>query len=338
MVTVIGSGPCGAMAAIGLKERGIDCTVISKNERKPCGGILPIKLRERFKFVDKNLDEYRGRKTPLALIESGGTKIEIPSVLVVADREKFDDFLFKMMLDAGVKFVKDSVVGITGGKIVTKKIYNADIIFDASGAYGPVKKNFKLERCYAYRKMISAPEKKIDKMDVQLFINFDLPKAAAGYTWMFFGRDFANVGVHVLDGVLTLEDIEKEISKMIKNNAPFKLGKVEKAGGGIVPKPSTYPLVDGNCVVGGDAAGLVSFLGEGVYYAMLSGWVFSQTFPDVWEYSNRIGSLQKYLKNQLNKTGILIKNKFIRQTAFRLFPSLVGNRIRKAVIKDPYNY
>jgi len=149
MIIIVGAGPAGSYLAYLLSRQGQKVIVLEEHDRigKPiqCTGIVTQSIEKFFKL--KN--EVIAKKLDKVIVVSKNNKISINVDEIVMWRDKFDQFLADMAIEAGAKFFPNhKFIGFNGKKVIKakdKKInkikdIKTDIIVGADGPYSTVAK------------------------------------------------------------------------------------------------------------------------------------------------------------------------------------------------------
>jgi len=313
-VIICGGGPAGATAALVLARRGHTVTLYDKADfprPKLCGGLLTWKsmqLLERVHgetadsltdagVINQVSDKYVIRTLDQSLAQ--GT-LTYPFHLV--DRTCFDERLLNAARCAGAEIKTN--VSVTGcdpeaGAVAldTGEIVHARHIIGADGANSLIRRSFPSFDAPHFRSnMAPALEIHLDPADFPRDI--DRPELVIGfldmgYGWIFPHKDKVVVG----------------ICGLRKNNENFgSLFSDYLTSLGVDPTKALpyqgHPLPYGNyldtpvfgrTLLAGDAAGLVEpLLGEGIFYALCSGYYAAQSVAESIE--NQTAPGPRYLR------------------------------------------
>jgi flavin-dependent dehydrogenase len=314
-IAIVGCGPCGLSASLGLSQNGINHTLIAESVgKKLCGGGLSDKLLQNYPQINskKVMEKISGRSIKKMRWFLGSKSIELDFDHAVCDRMKLDQFLFGKVQDKGTEVIRTRVKKVLLGEKIklncSKGKMKTEILYDASGCLGPLngapfqQKN----RAFALEdKFEMDSDKVLEKTNGELKLYFEKHKGLFGYFWIFPGLDF----VHVGGGYFSTDSHKRNINKKMislldsfEKRYGFSHLKKKYRKGAFLSQPAPPSKLNGkNYAIGGDAANLVSIFGEGNYYAISSGEVFSQIISQeksLDEYSTRLLPVQKYLYNQ----------------------------------------
>lgn len=281
-IAVLGGGPAGAFAAERLANAGLDTIVFDEKLawEKPCGGGLTYKAYHRYPFLIQNDTPKRLiTESRLAAPSAGTCAMTLAQPLVIYSRFDLNRMLLKRAEDAGAQLEKERVLALerngSGWKIrTTRGTAKADFCIVATGARNPLRevgtKWTAADTMYALGYYVPGTQENID-------IQF-LP-GLEGYIWIFPRCGHLSVGIcgkgepaQALRARLERYMVEKDISwkhahfygHMLPSLAPGAWRSNRVAG-------------DGWLAVG-DAGGLVDpITGEGLYYAIRSADLASQT-------------------------------------------------------------
>ena len=299
-MTVVGAGPAGSTAAKFLSEKGVKVLLIDKSRfprSKPCGGGLPIRVLNRFKYVeDRGLIEsysFGGFAYSSSLQYTVEVHRDEPITAMIL-RKKFDYGLVKLAEEGGstfmdkksvndIKILKDKVrIVLDDGSNVESKI-----VIGADGVWSTIAQKSGLDQrrkmvgiCLFHEYPMSSKtldryfgEKRLCHIHMKLL-------GLAGYGWVFPKREHLNIGIvdyRLVDshrkGRMNFKDVYANYVNILKECKiipdDLKMGRVTGGALPVYPREKTYA---NRVVLCGDAGGFINPLsGEGIYYAMSSG-------------------------------------------------------------------
>jgi geranylgeranyl reductase family protein len=291
---VVGAGPGGAMAALGLARGGADVVLVEKSgwpRPKTCGdGISPHGIREGRAFgldIEGSVHLERALvTTPGEVAFTGGWPTETPWGTTI-ERRTFDASIVDAALRSGARFVPNtsvhSIETQPTGIVATLRAGDketaegADVAIVAEGATGGLATRLGFppyrSRLVALRGYVDAPKSFEPKYG--LFYDRLL---TPGYGWVFpLDDQRANVGICIDEKTLARAggDLRSVFVRWLAESrfARAFLGdrpNVRDLRGGIIPtgrRRRTAPRV----FLIGDAAGVADpFTAEGIYQAMHS--------------------------------------------------------------------
>lgn len=284
---VVGLGPSGSTALrilskSGVKVMGVDRSSFPRD--KPCGGgvsartlpYLPAGLIDRLPHqATQGISlTYRG----------GGERVQYfgRSIAYQVRRDQFDDALLEEARGSGarvltgvglgsVRRLEHGFLARVGGMSITAKA-----IIAADGATSKVLRDLDpesrtLRENPGHRPWTSAEgwATLTHPIDARL-VAIDLGSVAGGYAWSFPKKD-SSWGLGVAGFLTPLVDPKSEFRKYLGS----RKARLDAAGAMAWPLPNyraaRHGRIPGLFLVG-DAGGIVDpFLGEGIYYAVLSG-------------------------------------------------------------------
>jgi geranylgeranyl reductase family protein len=291
-VIIVGGGPAGATAGLVLARKGLDVLILEKKNFprfKLCGGMLTRKALELGQsilpgflsamesrgIIEKKIDTY-SIKTQDSLLYQGNARH--PFILV--NRAKYDYLWMEQALDAGAKVFIDRVVRVDmqNSSIITSagEIYQGKFIIGADGSGSRIRK------ALAQKNIVQPPRSENSAMALETFVKreagtfMDYPElflglVRDGYAWSFPGSRFQVVGIcssRTKNGrELKRRLMEMLASQGVANPEEYKIQAHVLPYGDYEKKPGFK-----NVLLIGDAAGLAEpLLGEGIYYAHVSG-------------------------------------------------------------------
>jgi geranylgeranyl reductase family protein len=336
-VTVVGAGPAGSTAAKFLSEKGFNVLLLDKEKfprSKPCGGGLPIRVLNRFKYVkDKGLIEsysFGG----LAHSSSLKYKVELQRnepIAAMILREKFDYELVKLAIESGSVFIDEkSAKNIKILKDKARILLNdgtnveSQIVIGADGVWSNIAKKSGLNQSRKNVGICLFQEYPMSSETLDRFfgekrhchIHMKL-QGIAGYAWVFPKKEHLNIGIVEYrpavshpKGKTNLKEVYKNYINILKGSKiipdDLKMGRVKGGALPIFPLEKTY---SDRVILCGDAGGFINPVsGEGIYYAMSSGEIAAGVITkalEAGETDERF--LSMYQKNWKNDFGKDIK-------------------------------
>jgi len=332
-VTIVGAGPAGSTTAKFLAEKGIKVLLIDKDKfprNKPCGGGLPARVLERYKYVNNEriIEAYSYIETVFSpsLENKVEAKINTP-IIGTTLRNKFDFELVKIAKNSGAVFqdgkkVTDVKIFDDKATVILKdgSSIDSEIIVGADGVWsiiakksGLCKKGSKMRICFFQEFEVdeSVMEKYFTKSrNFYIHMRF---QNTAGYGWVFPKKKHLNIGLGDLwttkvdpDNKIVIKHYNDYIS-YLKNNKliPNKLKPVKIQGGALpfYPLEKTY---SDRVILVGDAGGFINPLsGEGIYYGMASGEIAAKVITEALKkrktYADFLSKFQKCWKKEFGK-------------------------------------
>lgn len=331
-VAIVGAGPAGASAAIGLRNAPLRVAIFDKAKfprDKICGDALSVKIAEAMNRLSPNLfEKFEGFSEKVC---ANAVKIVSPSedcleitfkpkkhfsgsaIGYVSRRLDFDNFLVEQFRGApniafyenapieSVQLHREHIELQANGRAVRAKIAVA-----ADGAHSIIAKrlaNFKVDdRHYsaavrAYVKGIADPR---PENYVEFYLLGDL---RPGYLWIFpLPNGLANVGLGMLSAALRKKRVNlREKLIEILNTHPQLAPRFKRAemvgdikGFGLPLGSKRFNISGERFLLAGDAASLIDPLtGEGIGEAMLSGAFAAKHIRDCFEAQNFSATFNK---------------------------------------------
>lgn len=293
-VIVVGAGVGGAAAAYSLRRAGFQVLVVDKARLprdKACGGAIPRPILERFPFSFESV--IRAIPTEVRFTFPGLSSVDValpdrPVIMVM--RREFDLFLLNQA-DAEiwdnhplteVREADDYVRVTVGERTIT-----ARYLIGADGANSFVARSLGLWRG---RRLGGSLEAEVPLTDPRLQAEYQsravfcLGAVPWGYLWIFPKGDALSVGIGQfrprrvdLRSILHQEmsRLGIELERTILHGHPIPCYQAPSWPWWQV-RPAEK-LATRRCVLVGDAARLVDpLLGEGIRYAMTSGWLAAE--------------------------------------------------------------
>ena len=281
-VAVLGGGPGGAFAAERLARGGVDTVVFDEKLawEKPCGGGLTYKAWHEYPFlIENDTPKKLITQTKIAAPRAGSVALHLREPLVIYSRFDLNRMLLKRAENAGARVEQERVLGLerreAGWNVQTRAgAIAADYCVIATGARNPLRG---VGTEWRPGDTATALGYYVQGQQEQIDIQF-LP-GLEGYIWVFPRCGHLSVGICGKN--LPAQIMRRRLEKYMDEHAlPYKGATFF---GHVLPSLGWHGW-QRNRVAGdrwmavGDAAGLVDpITGEGLYYAMRSGDLASQT-------------------------------------------------------------
>ena len=293
-VVVVGAGPAGAVLAYLLARAGAEVLLIEKKvfpRYKACGGGLTQRALDSLPFeVDEVIEERV--HTVKAFTEDECAfelKTQRPAISMVM-RDRFDHFLVKKSLEAGVRFQEGTAFKGLSGKVATLKVetsrgpVDTRFVVGADGVNSRVAEALGLPKPDSVMNAIEAeiyledPERLREFKDSAQFCFGQIPQ---GYAWVFPKRDHLSTGV--LSRSMPLKKLKGELFSLLEDRGLGSSMKVEALKAHPVPygPGGNRPLACERGLLVGDATGFVDpITGEGICYALRGAQVASRILQE----------------------------------------------------------
>lgn len=290
-VAVIGGGPCGAMAAEELAQKGHSVVLVDPdNKIKPCGGAIPSRALADFAIPETQLV---ARANAARIIAPSGRTVDMTigdiGYVGMVDRAHFDPYLRQRAADAGaerltgklddIREATDGLLDLTIARTTEDAgniQFRARRVIGADGANSAVRRMMfpaskKPPYVFAYHEIVESPEDtnpeifRADRCDVI----YDGRISPDFYGWVFPHGGQTSIGT----GTAVKGHNIREATTALKLAAGLGNCRVIRREGAPLPlKPMRRWDNGRNILLAGDAAGTVApSSGEGIYYAMLCG-------------------------------------------------------------------
>jgi len=290
-VIVVGAGPGGSTAARFCAQAGLKTLLIEKEKMpryKACGGCLSLKTVNLLGLDLNPVLEtmiYKAKFT-YRLKDSFSVEMRQPIAFMVM-RDRFDQFLVNQALEKGagllegvrVASVEEKSDGVEVALNEGEKI-RCEYLIGADGQESIVRKSlsltppkgsgngFGIESEIPFESTIDFPREELQ------FVHLDFGGVPNGYGWVFPKKEGLSIGVGGMLRETEKGNLRQSFNTFIHGLNYIKQEKVEKVLGH--PLPSFYnerqKVAKGKVLLVGDAAHLMDpLMGEGIYYALLSG-------------------------------------------------------------------
>lgn len=282
-VIIVGAGPAGAVLAYLLARRGLDVLVLEKARLpryKTCGGGVTLKTLQNLPFDASPVYEcqavggilsYAGRQ--LLKADLGWT------VAWTVMRGRFDHFLIQQAVGVGAELIEEAsveAVEMLEERVVvhtSQGDFSARLLAGADGANSVVASSLGM---LPGRRVGVAAEAEVEVPAGGLaaqgaYATFDFGALPHGYGWIFPKQDHLSVGVfQARPG--KAPGLRQRLEQFIACQPVLQGGTILHLQGHPIPLGADHqPVHRGRALLVGDAANLADpWLGEGIYYAVLS--------------------------------------------------------------------
>lgn len=281
-VIVVGAGPAGSTAARESAARGLTVLMLDKAEYprdKPCGGAVSIRSAALLPFELTPVVERVISQVHFTERRSRGfTRCAPERVTYLTQRSRLDAFLAERAVEAGVTFrQRETVLQVhrTSTHVVVStsgRSFEGRTLVAADGANGQTARLAGLDVKLLHGIALEANVTPAGGVppEWEETIGFDFGGLPGGYGWLFPKGDHLNIGLggwrHIGP---TLRD---KLDELVRFYGFDPAGIWGRRGFHLPLRQPGSPLVDGNVLLVGDAAGLLDPLtGEGIFASILSG-------------------------------------------------------------------
>lgn len=281
-VIVVGAGPAGSTAARESAARGLSVLLLDKAEfprDKPCGGGVNLRTVQLTPFDLAPVTERVIYGLKASVRQSAEfTRYSPRPLTYLTQRSRLDAFLVARAIEAGATLRQRTPIrGVErqGSHVVVRagnETFEGRTLVAADGANG---RTARLSGLEVGRYLHIALEGNITPTggfpaEWEDVLGLDVGSIPGGYGWIFPKGDHLNIGV---GGWLhTGPSLRRRLDRLTRYYGydPVDLWGVR--GHHLPVRRPEAPLVDGNVLLVGDAAGLLDPLtGEGIYAAVWSG-------------------------------------------------------------------
>ena len=367
-VVIVGSGPAGASAALGLAAAGVKVAVLERASlprHKTCGGgvvqralrLLPLNIRaavERDCFVaEMNLPDIGLHFE---------TRRQDP-IIAMTMREKFDYLLLSAAKEAGACIqpsckVLDVFPQSERVELITSiGPLSARFVVAADGAVSTVARKMNWPD---NRRLIPALEYEVFVGDNLLerfsrSARFDVGVVPYGYGWVFPKKDHLSIGILTMRSDLT--NLNERFEPYLRFLGIPSTLRMERHGALIPVTTRSGPFASGRIILTGDAAGFVDPVTcEGITFAIQSGQIAARSLIGgnmraeavSFAYDNEIAAKILPELNAARRLATLLHDfPKLRGIFFHLYGRgfteavtdiMTGGRTYRGVISNPANY
>jgi len=314
-VIIVGAGPAGLKCAEVLGNSKLKVLLVEKKKiigLKICGGGL-TSLDSNFKLpIDKTL-KY---KTQYVILNGNEFKISLKYPLHIIDRYDLGQYQLGLVKKYNNIIIKKNILikKICKKYIITKnnkRLYYKCLV-GADGSTSIVRRYVGLKN-----KLYLGIQYKIPKKTKKIVWFFNPKLIKSGYGWIFPHKSFTSAGIFFNPRHISPKKAKDALNKLLDGyGLDYKNAKFEGSPTNCLFEGFQF----GNIFLVGDAAGLVSAdTGEGIAYALASGYDVAKHILDKSYNFDKIKSILKYKKRQEFFLGVFNKLPFIQSFMFRIF-------------------
>lgn len=352
-ICIIGAGPAGCAAALGLRDKGLKVVMVDKAlfpREKVCGDAIPgpaIKaLSLALPFFSDSFESLKDKQriTGSIIRPGSGPSIEYRWKLPAYNirREVFDDFMLGLVREHTSTWIRqgEKVKGIRTGsphEIVCgpgDSPFTASLIIGCDGAGSATRKS--LHQQGHRQELVMAARAYFRGLRAEQTTNlfYVSRKSLPGYFWIFpLGKGEFNVGLGMLagkDGKVGT-DIREQLNHFIRQEAMKDIfeeaEQLSVAKAAILPLGGMRRAYSGHaCLLAGDAATLADpLMGNGIDKAVISGLLAAKQAAASF-HSGDLG--QKAMSNYDRSIRLALGKEIMRNRRQRIllsrFPALLG--------------
>lgn len=285
-VVIIGGGPAGTAAGLILSKYNLSICLIDKHlfpRSKVCAGIITEKTIHILKKILPEFDfcnYYNTSKISLFSQSSTECAFSVKYPLTLVEREQFDYALLLACRSSGIhvfeetsysEFIPDRNMLIL--KNGTELSYN--VLIAADGVFSQIRNKLgiaDIQKGFCVQGTINKSQCNTTLANLDK-VCFDFANISFGYNWILPNKNNIIIGTGVLAENVAYKQALKEHNKLCTHLAVSDSMKLRGAflPIGDLANQSEHPYE--NIILIGDAAGFANpITGEGIYYALLSGY------------------------------------------------------------------
>ncbi len=280
-VIVVGAGPAGSTAARECASRGLSVLLLDRAEfprDKPCGGAVAERAAALLPFPLDPVVERTAHHARISLRGGGAFEPHCEFSVYLTQRTRLDAFLVERAVDAGVRLrerVQLREIDRLASKVVVRtrdETFTGGALVAADGANGTTAELAGIPSGTARGVALEGnlPTPNGFPPEWKETIAFDYGVCSGGYGWVFPKCDHLNLGVGGFRHAGP--SLRDRLTRVVRSFGYDPADLRNLRGHNLPVRQRVSPLVDGNVLLVGDAAGLLDpLMGEGIYAAIWSG-------------------------------------------------------------------
>jgi len=281
-VVIVGAGPAGAVLAYLLAKAGAEVLLVEKKvfpRYKACGGGLTRRALDSLPFEVDEVIEERVHTVKTFLREECAFELNVEQpVISMVMRDRFDHFLLKKALGAGVHFQEGAAFKGLNGQVGSLTVETSSgpaetrFVVGADGVNSKVAKALGLPRPDTLMNAIEAEVYLGDPGRLGEFkqsARFCFGLIAQGYAWVFPKTDHLSIGV--LSRSMAPRELKRHLFSYLETGGFGPSMELKVLRSHLVPygPGKRRPLACERGLLVGDATGYVDpITGEGISYAV----------------------------------------------------------------------
>ncbi|MCX6695132.1 MAG: NAD(P)/FAD-dependent oxidoreductase [Candidatus Altiarchaeota archaeon] len=297
-VIVVGAGPSGSTAARGCAKAGLKTLILDREKLprfKACGGGVTVKVDRIIDYkIPEEIIERKAYGVRLNYWNKSNSHLREYPITNLVSRSRFDKFLADKTVEAGAELMDGTIVSSVSKEGSTQTVessegkFTAKMIVGADGVNSIVSERVRPR--LTQDELASTIEAEVpmspEEIDVKFGNFLDVyfgNSVGIGYGWIFPKNDHISVGVGSL-----LRMFKNPKQRFIEFLGKMKLPLDVELHPHLIPlgNPKRRVVSDGIILVG-DAAGYADPLtGEGIYSAIHSGKLASETIVQAFDKNN----------------------------------------------------
>lgn len=358
-VVIVGGGPAGLSTGVAFANAGASVALIEKEtypRDKICAGILTSKtisfLNEHIPSL--NIEQFFSTNY-LSLFFKDQQAIHTPikNPFVLVDRKQFDFELMNICMEFGIYILEGkkvstlnpskNIIQLNDGQSITY-----DFLVAADGVHSTIRKflgvheissAFCIQNSFERR---FCPKPLADLQELQLYFG-NIP---FGYSWLVPNNKYIFIGTGVFTNNFNWTQLQQKHNELCSKIFPANTSKCRGAHVPIGEVLNQTDYYNENIIFVGDAAGLANPLtGEGIYYALLSGFLACQAYIDNPErfkttYLSLLQTTANKLKEEKSLLSSFYDNSMLENVFFQFkdYPEYLANACDEVVSLEKRSY
>lgn len=300
-VVIVGAGPAGAVLAYLLARAGAEVLLLEKKvfpRYKACGGGLTQRALDSLPFEVDEVIEERVHVLKAFIRNECAFEISVQHpVISMVMRDRFDHFLVKKALEAGVHFQEGATFKHLSGKVEALIVETSCGSVETRFVAGADGVNSRVARALD----LLGPDSAMNAVEAEVYprdpgrlaefrhsAQFYFGLVPQGYAWVFPKKDHLSIGI--LSRSVTVKKLKTNLLSYLEDGKFGSSVEVKALRFHLVPYGAgkRRPLACERGLIVGDAAGYVDpITGEGISYAIRGALVASRMLEEALKNGHR---------------------------------------------------